>query len=150
MSLPLLLGGGDSVHACSRNERKERQYKQPSASFREANRTAEPLAKSVCGKVDGLDPARVLGSRDRAVREASAKDSEKLFLLLSGFQNSPIFRQGRPGYSRRAEAGGRRDRGDPAAWRPPPSLRTACCLIDCRLGLPFPYLENGNPVGASA
>jgi hypothetical protein len=62
---------------------------------RSPNRTAEPLAKSVCGEVGGLDPARVLGSRDRAGREASAKDSEKLFLLLSGFQNSPIFSQGK-------------------------------------------------------
>ena len=81
----------------------------------------EPLAKSVCGKVGGLDPARVLGSRDRAVREASAKDSEKLFLLLSGFQNSPIFSQGRPGYSRRAGAGGWRE-----SWR---SRSLAACTI---------------------
>ncbi len=104
--------------------------------------TAEPLAKPVCGKAGGLHPAQVLGSRDRTGREASAKHPEILFRLLSGFENSPIFSQGRSDNSRRAGAGGWTDRGGPTGWWPAPSLRTARCVTDCNLGLPLPYLEN--------
>lgn len=106
--------------------------------------TAEPLAKSVCGKAGGLHPTRVRGSRDRAGREASATNPEELFRLLSGFKNSPLFSQGRSDHSGRAGAGGGRDRGDPAGGWSAPSLRTARCVTDCSRGLPFPYLEDCN------
>ena len=106
------------------------------------DRTAKPLAKPVRGKVGGLHPARVLGSHDRVGREPSATNPEKLFRLLSGFENSPIFSQGRSDHSRRAGAGGGRDRGDPAGRWPAPSLRKAGCVTDGRVGLPFSYLEN--------
>lgn len=101
--------------------------------------TAEPLAKSVGGKAGGLHPARMLGSRDRAGREASAKNPEELFRLLSVLENSPIFSQGRSDNSRRAGAGGGTDRGDPAGRRPAPSLRTARCVTDeLGPGVPLP------------
>jgi hypothetical protein len=106
--------------------------------------TAEPMAKSLCGKAGGLHPPRVPGSRDRAGREASAANPEKLFRLLSWFEDSPLFSQGRSDHSSCAGAGGGRDRGDPAGRWPPPSLRTARCVTDGSLAVPFSQLENCN------
>jgi len=105
---------------------------------RSPDRTAKPLAKPVCGKAGGLHPARMLGSQDRAGREASAQNPEKLFRLLSGFENSPILSPGRSDNSRCAGAGGGTDRGDLDGRWPAPSLRTARCVTDGSMGLPFP------------
>lgn len=52
--------------------------------------------------------------------------------------------QGRSDNSRRAGAGGWTDRGNPAGrWRAP-SQRTARCVSEGSMGLPFPYRENCN------
>src|SRR5207253_7141007 len=67
------------------------------------------------------------------------------------FENSPISCQRHPDNSRRAGAGGWRDRGNPAGRWLAPSLRAACCVTDCSLGLDTPLtLDNFDLVGAMA
>jgi|ERR1039458_1191281 hypothetical protein len=67
------------------------QSPQRSRHHRSNDRTVEPLAKSVCGKMGGLHPTRVLGSRDCVGTEASEMNPDRLFRLLSGFENSLDF-----------------------------------------------------------
>src|ERR1019366_2838642 len=120
------------------------QSPQRHGHHRSPDRTAKPLAKPICGEAGGLYPARVLRSHDRPRREPPAKNPEKLFRLLSAFENSPVFSQGRSDTSRRAGAGGGRDCGDPSGRRPAPSLRKAGGVTDGKLGLPLSYLDNCN------
>lgn len=95
------------------------------------------LAERLVGSIrrECLDRVIVLG-------EASATNPEKLLRLLSGFENSPCFSQGRRNNSDRTGAGGWRDRGNRAGQWPAPSLRTPRGMTDGNVGLRFAYIGN--------
>jgi hypothetical protein len=112
---------------------------------RSPNRTAEPLAKSVCGRLVGsirrecLDHVIVLGEKHLR------RILKSYFYYYLGSRTDLSLAKDAP--ATRVVRGRRLDR----SWR---SRSLAACTIATNgvlpNRLPPPYLENGNPVGASA